>query len=210
MSSKGKAGAKKAPEGSGSSMAKYMLATESEPAISSSYALLQSTCQQIGASIDRTSQNPKVKGSLAALRELLSSLSSSLSALMASFPAVKDLIAACVTAGLLARSQVAALCASLGASPVVESLLCHSITACVAFTGLFAAGIAVFAVCFTLSGLFFVLSAALALASGLLFSFSSFVAISGATMVLPAILATGVVSLGIATVAVPHRAVEAG
>uniref|UniRef100_A0A6U4NB95 Uncharacterized protein n=1 Tax=Hemiselmis andersenii TaxID=464988 RepID=A0A6U4NB95_HEMAN len=190
-------------------VAKYSLATESGPefTIHSAYALLLSTYQQIMASAQRTSENPKVKGSLAALRELLASISTSFSALLASFPAVGDLIQAAVAAGVLARRQVAALCASLGASPVIESLLCHSITAFVGLIAFFVVGIVLFVLSLALSGLFFALSAVLAVASGVLFSLSSFIAISGATMVLPAILATGGISLGIATLAVPHRSI---
>lgn len=101
--------------------------------------------------------------------------------------------------------QINALVAQLNAPPIVGSLLVNLLSTCCAATAIFAAGITIFVICLVLSGLSFVASISLTVASGILFSLSTFVAFAGGMIVIPAIILSGVGSIALAAVAIPYR-----
>jgi hypothetical protein len=105
--------------------------------------------------------------------------------------------------------QIKALVAQLDAPPLLSYLLVNLLSTCCAATAIFAAGVAVFVLCLALSGLSFVASISLTLTSGMLFSFSTFLAFAGGMLVIPAMVISGVGSVALAAAAVPYRITNA-
>lgn len=133
------------------------------------------------------------------------SLTASFSAMCSSLPALKQLVEATLSGCKLAATQILALVSHLNAPPLLSYLLVRSLSACLALVVVFACGIAAFLVCLAASFLAGLLSFFLTISSGILFSVSGFVAISGGMIMLPALFASGVISFALATIAIPYR-----
>ena len=145
---------------------------------------------------------PQVRGALETLHILYTSIVTSFSALVASVPAFAEILQASITALHIGQAQISALCKSLKAPPLISFALSQSLTVCTVAALTFALGVLAFVLCMLCSGLSLALSIALTMASGLLFSLSGFVALVGGMVVVPTLLLSGSLSVGIAAVAI--------
>jgi len=164
---------------------------------------------QLEASVARSFEGPRVRGAVEILRNFFASLAASFSGMCSSLPALGHIIGATLGGFQLAFEQIKALVAQLDAPPMLSSLLVNLLSTCCAATAIFAAGVAVFVLCLALSGLSFVASISLTLTSGILFSFSTFLAFAGGMLVIPAMVISGIGSVALAAAAVPYRITNA-